>query len=1150
MATGFRTKSGKIITGKFGEALARANPSQGVSVSDSPSEVIKRVSSKRGGGGSSSSRSASVGPTRADLEAEQQKQAEQRRQAEQQKQAEAEKKRIEELRKKLIASGASEREKIVRDARTGNRIRQTTTEINRIDKGKLTTGLVYISENLDTGEKTYRAYERSPTGTSRILTGGVALGKIVSPYDKQTNDSLKKIEKDLPKGISFQKDSNGNIISIDNKLLGVNQDISSIGKYVPVDKLISAGLIIEKNLPKESFSTKIKNVVSAFDPKKWKAYRENQRQDYYNLYNLKGKDRNFYNLVNKIKTSSNSQKLKVQQLAIRDLQQDLLSRDTAIRADAALVVATILGGPITGAIVGGIYKTPINLTKEEALDLESADWKKVAKIAGIEFAKEATAGYLFSRLFGLGGRVAQKIPLTKVSSKILGKKIGVLSSNALKIALVKGLEVAYAGYLASLGSKGVRTIKALGSGKIKTAVGEASGILGAYVGIKGEKINQKVLEKLSFLNPKTVKVVDGKYILRKSPKEIFEVRNRKIYLKERVLKPSIKRPFKSLVDFLKGRKPGQFRKFTKDPGLVLKETTVASSKMPFEKQIERYSNKEVTAVNTAADQLTSWISRKKLIRKPIPGEEKFPDRIKAILKKLDSGKKLSLKEIVDSSIYLKNNVAPNITILERSLYAAPDSGFRKSRLKISSREKTPTLRDIIEGNFTFKKNKPQVLIFENAKIANSPKRIQKIANKIAKNGINSVTEKELAEIISWQMKPSSKFKAGGSPIYEGGQELEITAYGSYVKRLKKVGSKYIDGTKVTFVTAQLWKPPKNVRLKIEKAQDGKLSDVAVKNLEKLLSKKINTKVRIETPKNRANVRGRIGDVPILRIRGNLVYVLPKRRSRGRDKREVKNGRGSRRSSVKSSRRSSVKSSRRSSVKSSRRSSAIGSRRSSVKSSRKSSVKSSRRSSVKSSRKSSVKSSRRSSAQSPPKLDRFTQKTLAKSQPTYYVVEKVRGKLKKLYPKPLTLRDARDYAVYSIDNNLSKTAFFVPLGKSKKVVKTPKRISGYYSKNVRKVRPYRIRLGKRKRLVNGFIEKRKYFQDTSGEKRQLKKARKLSPTQRRKMLNNLAKARQSRMKKAGKSPSVGSRRSKKISPARRRQLLKNLAKARKARARKR
>jgi len=1070
--------------------------------------IIKKVYSSRGS--SSSSRSASVGPTRADLEAEQQKQAEQRRQAEQQKQAEAEKKRIEELRKKLIASGASEREKIVRDARTGNRIRQTTTEINRIDKGKLTTGLVYISENLDTGEKTYRAYERSPTGTSRILTGGVALGKIVSPYDKQTNDSLKKIEKDLPKGISFQKDSNGNIISIDNKLLGVNQDISSIGKYVPVDKLISAGLIIEKNLPKESFSTKIKNVVSAFDPKKWKAYRENQRQDYYNLYNLKGKDRNFYNLVNKIKTSSNSQKLKVQQLAIRDLQQDLLSRDTAIRADAALVVATILGGPITGAIVGGIYKTPINLTKEEALDLESADWKKVAKIAGIEFAKEATAGYLFSRLFGLGGRVAQKIPLTKVSSKILGKKIGVLSSNALKIALVKGLEVAYAGYLASLGSKGVRTIKALGSGKIKTAVGEASGILGAYVGIKGEKINQKVLEKLSFLNPKTVKVVDGKYILRKSPKEIFEVRNRKIYLKERVLKPSIKRPFKSLVDFLKGRKPGQFRKFTKDPGLVLKETTVASSKMPFEKQIERYSNKEVTAVNTAADQLTSWISRKKLIRKPIPGEEKFPDRIKAILKKLDSGKKLSLKEIVDSSIYLKNNVAPNITILERSLYAAPDSGFRKSRLKISSREKTPTLRDIIEGNFTFKKNKPQVLIFENAKIANSPKRIQKIANKIAKNGINSVTEKELAEIISWQMKPSSKFKAGGSPIYEGGQELEITAYGSYVKRLKKVGSKYIDGTKVTFVTAQLWKPPKNVRLKIEKAQDGKLSDVAVKNLEKLLSKKINTKVRIETPKNRANVRGRIGDVPILRIRGNLVYVLPKRRSRGRDKREVKNGRGSRRSSVKSSRKSS----------------AIGSRRSSV------------------------KSSRRSSAQSPPKLDRFTQKTLAKSQPTYYVVEKVRGKLKKLYPKPLTLRDARDYAVYSIDNNLSKTAFFVPLGKSKKVVKTPKRISGYYSKNVRKVRPYRIRLGKRKRLVNGFIEKRKYFQDTSGEKRQLKKARKLSPTQRRKMLNNLAKARQSRMKKAGKSPSVGSRRSKKISPARRRQLLKNLAKARKARARKR
>jgi len=86
MATGFKTKNGQIITGKFGEALAKANPSQGMSVSDSPSEVIKRVSSRGGRGSSSRSRNAPVGPSRADLEAEQQRQAEAERQAEAQRQ--------------------------------------------------------------------------------------------------------------------------------------------------------------------------------------------------------------------------------------------------------------------------------------------------------------------------------------------------------------------------------------------------------------------------------------------------------------------------------------------------------------------------------------------------------------------------------------------------------------------------------------------------------------------------------------------------------------------------------------------------------------------------------------------------------------------------------------------------------------------------------------------------------------------------------------------------------------------------------------------------------------------------------------------------------------------------------------------------------
>jgi hypothetical protein len=138
--------------------------------------------------------------------------------------------------------------------------------------------------------------------------------------------------------------------------------------------------------------------------------------------------------------------------------------------------------------------------------------------------------------------------------------------------------------------------------------------------------------------------------------------------------------------------------------------------------------------------------------------------------------------------------------------------------------------------------------------------------------------------------------------------------------------------------------------------------------------------------------------------------------------------------------------------------------------------------------------------------------LQKPIPTYYVIEKVRGKFKKLFPKPLSLQDARDFAVYSIDNNLSKTAFFVPLGKMKQVIRPPKQIQNYFSKNSHKFRPYKIRFGKKKQLVNGFIEKRRFFQDTHGERRQLRSTRRpINNAQRKILLKRLEKARKIRLR---------------------------------------
>ena len=194
---------------------------------------------------------------------------------------------------------------------------------------------------------------------------------------------------------------------------------------------------------------------------------------------------------------------------------------------------------------------------------------------------------------------------------------------------------------------------------------------------------------------------------------------------------------------------------------------------------------------------------------------------------------------------------------------------------------------------------------------------------------------------------------------------------------------------------------------------------------------------------------------------------------------------------------------------------------------------------------------------------FKRKSLSKQVQTYFVVEKVRGKFKKLYPKPLTAKDAKDYAVYSIDNRLSKTAFFIPLGKSKKVIQPPKNIQGYFSKNRIKVRPYKIKYGKKKQLVNGFIEKRKYNFDRPGERIAAKKLRrttikrKITPAQKKVMLRNVARGTKTRGSKVSTiKRNVPRRRTtaskttikRKITPQQRRLLLLRLKRARAVRMR--
>jgi len=51
MAVGYQTPSGQVITGKLGEVFAKQKPERGVSVPDTPADVIGRITGRGGGGG-------------------------------------------------------------------------------------------------------------------------------------------------------------------------------------------------------------------------------------------------------------------------------------------------------------------------------------------------------------------------------------------------------------------------------------------------------------------------------------------------------------------------------------------------------------------------------------------------------------------------------------------------------------------------------------------------------------------------------------------------------------------------------------------------------------------------------------------------------------------------------------------------------------------------------------------------------------------------------------------------------------------------------------------------------------------------------------------------------------------------------------------
>ncbi len=145
-----------------------------------------------------------------------------------------------------------------------------------------------------------------------------------------------------------------------------------------------------------------------------------------------------------------------------------------------------------------------------------------------------------------------------------------------------------------------------------------------------------------------------------------------------------------------------------------------------------------------------------------------------------------------------------------------------------------------------------------------------------------------------------------------------------------------------------------------------------------------------------------------------------------------------------------------------------------------------------------------------------------------VFGKSRGKFVKLNVKPLTKRDALSKGAFAVDYSTARTLKILPKGKSKTPGDLLKKERGYFPKHKRKFRAVRIKRGKKFVLKNKYIEKTKFSIDRRTEKRGLTLQRllkqrkvqkvvkrKITSTQRKVLLKNLAKARRVKKLKRGR-----------------------------------
>lgn len=482
------------------------------------------------------------------------------------------------------------------------------------------------------------------------------------------------------------------------------------------------------------------------------------------------------------------------------------------------------------------------------------------------------------------------------------------------------------------------------------------------------------------------------------------------------------------------------------------------------KQLSRAGTDLDYAISSQQNKLVDFIRSGKVVRKPIPGEEGFDAATKKLLKEFDKGK-ITKNNLIKLDQRIRKYGSKGI--LERSFFVSPGGELRPSRLGILKQNKAK-LSDILSGDVTFKKPKPQVLVFRNIKVEDFPESLKNIVRKI-KAG-RKLTSKESGKLLEFQLKQSGKFKPLG--FISGEKELTL-APGELIRRKKVLGRTIVKGKTVPIVEAEVYKPKGKVKELLKKAKEGTLKDNEVSKLDRLLKKETGIDYDLSgyATKKYLNTSGyKVSSLAkITRYVGKSGFISKKKYN-----------------SLSRSQKSKIKV---------------------VKFSPRKDYGSPRKGSGKPvSRTFSTKSPSKYPGRSPPKypgvrgrIPKTTLKSyrvkgsrkvrkLSKAIPTFNVYAKSGRKFVRINKGVLSREDALNKGSFAIDNTTAKTFKIVPAGKKKKISSVPNIEKNYYRRAGYKLREYRIKRGRKFGVLPKYIEKKRYGIDTRGEKKGLSIAR--------------------------------------------------------------